>query len=303
MNHTTSTTTPAATPSLAARVDQLSQQLSAHEATMNRSASTLGIVGIIALVLLSGYFLYGYKMISELLEPEKLVPLGAQMLHNKLPEAREATVKLVSDSAPKWAEDLSVQARESIPQLRAQLEDYVMKQTDVLLGQVTSVTEEQFRNTMKDNHDLLDKGFKELATSEKLSEESLKALEFALEQQLQADLKAQSELVLETLRHLRSRTQRLVAGADLDEEERIERRVLMLSRRLQLMEADPQPIKMPALSKAADTKTPAETGEKSEDAASEETPSKTDKPADSKEPQPADEKKATEPAEKATKTE
>jgi hypothetical protein len=263
----------------------------------------MGIVGVIALVLLSGYFLYGYKMISELLQPEKLVPLGASMLQNKLPEAREATVKLVSDSAPKWAADISVQARDSIPKLRTKLEEYDMEQTDVLLGQVTNVTEEQFRKTMADNHDLLDKGFKELATSEKLSEESLKGIETALEEQLQADMKAQAELVLETLRHLRSRAQRLLSGIDLDEEERIERRVLMLSRRLQLMEADPRPIQMPVLPNAADVK-PAETGEKADDSATDETPSKTDKPAKSKDPQPAEEKKAAEPsAEKDTKAE
>lgn len=295
MNQTTSTTASAVAPSLAARVDQLSQQIAIHEAAMNRSASTTGIVGIIAIVLLSGYFFYGYKMISELLQPEKLVPLGAEMLHNKLPEARQATVQLVSDSAPRWAADISVQARGSIPTLRTQLEDYVMKQTDVLLGQVTSVTEEQFRKTMKENHDLLDKGFKELATSEKLSEESLKAIEAALEDQLQADMKAQSELVLETLRHLRSRAQRLLAGNDLDEEERIERRVLMLSRRLQLMEADPRPIQMPVLSKAVDTKPAPDSADAQDKSSPKE--SQTDQPAE-KDPKPADEKKAAEPAAK-----
>lgn len=303
MSQTTSTTASAPNSSLAARVDQLTQQIGKHEAAMNRSASTMGIVGIIALVLLSGYFFYGYKMISELLEPKTLIPLGAQMLRDRLPEARNATVQLVSDSAPKWADDLSVQAQNSIPKLRTKLEEYVIEQTDKLLGEVTTVTEAQFRKTIQENHDLLDKGFKELATSDKLSEESLKAIEAALEQQLQADMKAQSELVLETLRHLRSRAQRLLAGNELDEEERIERRVLMLSRRLQLMEADPRPIQMPALSKAADAK-PAENGDQAKDSAADETPPKTDKPAESKDPQPADEKQAAEPpAEKAAKTE
>ena len=299
MNPTTPTTASAATPSLAARVDQLSQQIAKHEAAMNRSASTMGIVGIIALVLLAVYFYYGYNMIAELLQPDKLVPLGAKMLQDKLPEARDATVKLVSDSAPKWAEDLSLQARQQIPSLRTKLESYVIEQTDDMLGQVTSVTEEQFRKTMQENHDLLDKGFKELATSEKLSEESLKAIETALEQQLQADMKAQSELVLETLRHLRSRAQRLLAGKDLDEEEKIERRVLMLSRRLQLMEADPRPIQMPALTKA-DAPKAAEAGEKSEDpAATKVDPPSESKPAEAKDPKPADEKPAEPAADKA----
>ena len=122
-----------------------------------------------------------------------------------------------------------------------------MEQTDVLLGQATSVTEQQFQKTIQENRDLLDRGFKELAASENLSEEVLNTLVIALEQQLQADMKSQAETVLETLRHLSDRVKRLEVGGSKDEEERIERRVLMLARRLQLNEADPRPIQAPVV--------------------------------------------------------
>ena len=282
---TPTSTAAASTPSVVARLDQMTKQIAQHEAAMNRASSTMGTVGLLALVLMSAYFFYGYVQIAELLDPNKLVPLGASMLENNLPAARQAIVKQVSDSAPAWAEQLSVQARGGIPTLRNKLEDYVMEQTDVLLGQATSVTEQQFRKTIQENRELLDKGFKELATSEKLSEEVLNALVIALEQQLQADMKSQAEIVLETLRHLSNRVKRLEVGGSTDEEEKIERRVLMLARRLQLMEADPRPIQAPEVKSAASDK-PVASDEPASDKSND------GKKADTKDDLPAKEKEA-----------
>ena len=277
-------TAAASTPSVVARLDQMTKQIAQHEAAMNRASSTMGTVGLLALVLMSAYFFYGYVQIAELLDPNKLVPLGASMLENNLPAARQAIVKQVSDSAPAWAEQLSVQVRGGIPTLRNKLEDYVMEQTDVLLGQATSVTEQQFRKTIQENRELLDRGFKELASSEKLSEAVLNELVIALEQQLQADMKSQAEIVLETLRHLSDRVKSLEVGGSTDEEEKIERRVLMLARRLQLMEADPRPIQAPEVKSSAADK-PATSNEPASDKSddSKKTETKDDQPIKEKE--------------------
>lgn len=247
MSTPTPSSSAASVQGLASRIDQLTKQIAQHETATKRAASTMGTVGLLSLVLLSVYFFYGYVQIAELLEPNELVPLGASMLESNLPAARQAIIKQVSDSAPAWAEQVSQQARGALPSLRTKLEDYVMEQTDVLLGQATSVTEQQFQKTIQENRDLLDRGFKELAASENLSEEVLNTLVIALEQQLQADMKSQAETVLETLRHLSDRVKRLEVGGSKDEEERIERRVLMLARRLQLNEADPRPIHAPVV--------------------------------------------------------
>lgn len=247
MSTPTPSSSAASAQGLASRIDQLTKQIAQHETATKRAASTMGTVGLLSLVLLSVYFFYGYVQIAELLEPNELVPLGASMLESNLPAARQAIIKQVSDSAPAWAEQVSQQARGALPSLRTKLEDYVMEQTDVLLGQATSVTEQQFQKTIQENRELLDRGFKELAASENLSEEVLNTLVVALEQQLQADMKSQAETVLETLRHLSDRVKRLEVGGSKDEEERIERRVLMLARRLQLNEADPRPIQAPVV--------------------------------------------------------
>ena len=67
-------------------------------------------------------------------------------------------------------------------------------------------------------------------------------------------MRDQSEAVLETLRFLSMRAQKLSVGKNLDEEEHCERRIAMLSRRLQLMSADPRPpITMPEYKKSEPT--------------------------------------------------
>jgi hypothetical protein len=222
-------------------MNKLTQQISQHEARINRSTRTMGTIGLIALLLLSGYFYIGYKEIAGMLEPKMLVSSATGMLEQNLPSAREALVEKINQSAPEWAEQVSREAQAAIPKLRNEIEDYVLTETDKLAGQVTNLTEDKFRKAMHDNHDVIEKGFKELADSDKLSEESLNVLVTALEQELKTDMLAQSKDVLETV---------LAAGNGLDEEERCERRIAMLARRLQLMEADPRPITMPERKKA-----------------------------------------------------
>lgn len=270
--------TPAAT--LSDRVTKLSQQISHHESAINRSARTTTTIGLIALVALAIYFYFGYTMIAGLLEPEQLVPYGAQMLNDRLPEARKALVKQVSDSAPSWAKTASEQARNEIPGVRVKLETYVMSNTDEMLGKVTNLTEDHFRKAIRENRDLLENGFKELANSDQLSDETLNALVVALEQELKSDMKTQAATVLETLRYLSERVDRLASGKSLDEQERYMRLILMIARRMRDTAADDTPIKMPELKssqptrKTATTDKSATTPAAAEDKASE----KEDKP-------------------------
>ncbi len=286
----------AASSGVADRIDRLSRQLSQQEAALNRSTRWMGIFGLIALVLLSGYFYYGYHMIADLLEPKMLVPYAAGMLNERLPDARKAIVIQINDAAPGWAAEISKNLQKAIPTGREKLEVYVMEQTDELLGKATSLTEDKFRTTIRENRELLDQGFKELADSETLSDETLQALVEALEQQLKSDMQEQAETVLETLRLLSSRVKRLQAGTNLDSEEKHQRRVLMIARRLQLMEADPRPINVPKLTFAT-PKTTAKDDEQPKDDAD----SKGDKPNEEK-PDAKDDAKDSKPADAESKT-
>ncbi len=239
---------PAAT--LSDRMTQLTQQISGHESAISRSTRMTNLIGVIALVALSVYFYVGYTMIADLLQPERLVPYGARMLEDRLPEARRALVKQIADSAPHWAEQVSVQARKEIPGLRGQLETYVLSNTDQLLAKVSTLTEDQFRKTLQENRELVESGFKELSSSDKLSDATLAALVNALEQELKSDMKSQAKDVLETLQYLSERVQRLSAGKSLDEQERYMRQILMIARRMRDTTADDTPIKSPEVKNA-----------------------------------------------------
>ena len=239
---------PAAT--LSDRMNQLTQQISRHESAISRSSRMTNIIGVIALVALSIYFYVGYTMIAGLLEPERLVPYGASMLETRLPEARKALVKQIADSAPAWAKEASVQARKEIPGLRVKLETYALSNTDQVLDKVSTLTEAQFRKALQDNRELVESGFKELSSSDKLSEATVNALVNALEQELKADMKSQAKDVLETLQYLSDRVQRLSAGKNLDEQERYMRQILMIARRMRDTTADDTPIKSPEVKTA-----------------------------------------------------
>lgn len=268
---------PAADSGLAEQVNRLTRQIAQQESAIYRSTRVMGSIGLIGLVLIAGYYYYGYKEIARLLEPNTLVPFAAGMLEQRLPEAREALVVQISKSAPAWAEQVSLKAQQAIPDLRVKLEDYVLSETDKMAQQVTTLTEEKIQKVLHENREVVEKGFKELADSDNLSEETLAVLVTALEKELQTDMQAQAGEVLETLRFLSGRVQRLADGKDLDDEEQSERRIAMLARRLQLTEADPSPITMPDYKKLTATKVAADNGTPGDKSATEnDTPADTD---------------------------
>ncbi len=285
------------------RLNASQQKLNTLQAELNSSNRLTLTIGGLMLLLLAGYFAYGYSEIKRLVEPETLVPYGAQMIQERIPEARQAVVQQVSNSAPQWAEQVSTRLRDELPGIRAKMEDYFMKQSEEMLQQVTKISEEHMRKALKDNKDVLDTHIRELAEHEQLSDAGAEALVAALENELQADLKDQSEIVLDTVQMLDARVQHLALGQNLDEEEAVERRILMLARRLQLMEADPTPIAAPVVAPLVKPEAaPAAEAKPAEAAAA---PAAEAKPAETPAAAPAAEAPAAEakPAEAAPTTE
>lgn len=225
---------------LNAKIDAAQSKLAQLAAKQNSSATTTAVVGAILLVFIIGYFTYGYLQIAPILKPEQLVGFLSEQIDQNLPKLRKEVEKQVDQSAPKWAEQLSTQVKSAIPEVREQLEDYVIDQTDAMIDEVQLMTEEQFREILTDNRDMLTQGFEELGTSEEMSKESIAALETALEKQLQGDMRQQAAVVLETLNMLNEKIDVLARGKLLNREQRLEQRALMILRRLALAEADPE---------------------------------------------------------------
>ncbi|MBM79462.1 MAG: hypothetical protein CMJ78_02565, partial [Planctomycetaceae bacterium] len=197
------------------------------------------VVGVVALAAVAGYFYYGYNKANELLDNELLTSAAISMAEDQLPEVRRSVQEQIITSAPEWAAQLSDQAVSAMPKVRTELEDYVIEQTEDVLGQVEVMTADQFRRILQDNRQTLQEGFTALADDEDLSDATLQQIESALEKELQNDMQESAGTVLETLTMLNERIERLKGGVGLSAEEKIERRVLMRAKRLQLQEADP----------------------------------------------------------------
>jgi hypothetical protein len=216
------------------RLDRLHRELAQLRRRANRATALTAIVGLAALVLIGGYFYYGYTQVRQLTQAEKLVVLGQTMLEDNLPGIRKSLEEEVSRSAPAWAEELSKQAQTSMPTGRQKLEDYIIGQVDSSVNEAALLTDNHFRTFLRTNRPLLEQKFKELGSSPKLAERSLAEVEIPLEDELREDMQVQARELLDALFVSNLRLEELKRGKKLSPEENLERRVLMLARRLQL---------------------------------------------------------------------
>ena len=233
MNTTTaaqSASNPTATQVHLEEIDRLLKGLIART---NRENLLTWLFGILALGVLGGYFSYGYNEIASALEPKALVGAAESWIEDKLPEVRKAIEVEVDKSAPDWAENLSKRAQSSLPTIRKKLEDYVLQQVEKSVAEAVTITEDHFRQLLREKRDVLAEGFKDLANSPELAKESLARLENVMDGVFQSDMRQGAADVFATLNQMTAKLVRLKAGQQLNAEEAREREVLMQFRRLQ----------------------------------------------------------------------
>ncbi|MGQ0635818.1 MAG: hypothetical protein ACT4QC_14500 [Planctomycetaceae bacterium] len=224
---------------LESRLAAADRLLESTAAKIRRGSLLTAVVGALLLLLLGGYFAYGYSQFSALMQPDTLVSFAESYVEEQVPEARKKAEEQIIQAAPGWAASLSQQGQEAIPELREKLETFVLENIDRLIDDTVRVSTEEFRSFLRDNRDRLEQGFKDLSTSPKLADESLLSLETALQNRLQTDMQQGAQDLFGTLAQLNQTIGRLQAGRELTPEEVLERRILMTARRLQLQQADP----------------------------------------------------------------
>jgi hypothetical protein len=234
MANTSPNSSPTPAAPLKQRLDRLQAELAAQRRSLNRSSTLTAILGLIVLGALAAYFYYGYTQIAYAAEPEQLVSVAETLIDDNLPKARASLEKEVDKNAGKWAESLSKKARASLPDLRVKAEAYFVEQVDKSLDESAVVTDQHFRNFVKENRPLLEKAFKDLEKNPKLADESLAELENALDKELQTDLRVQAQATFDALTQLNEKLKKLRAGKNLSAEEQTERELVMIVRRLQL---------------------------------------------------------------------
>jgi hypothetical protein len=207
---------------------------------MARSARITGTVGIILVAAMIGYFIYGFREVTSLTEPEKLVALAGQVAGDSLPEIRRSVQDTVKSQAPDWAQAISDQAIGATPTIRESLEDHILAQTEGVISNGVNMGEAEFRKILRDNKDSFEQTIDELAEGEEYSEETLQIFLKAVNNEMGRDMEDQAEEVLGTLIALNEKLQKLSSNDALNKEEALERQTLMVIRRLQIQEQDSQ---------------------------------------------------------------
>jgi hypothetical protein len=233
MSENTPSPAGAASADLTSALQQAERELAALKVKLRSSSRLTGIVGLVILALLSGYFYYGYTEINSLLQPKQIVNAASDFIDQQLPEIRQQLESQIKNNSGEWMQTASDEALNAIPQLRAAIEDFAIDHMNEVMDQVATITEDEFRKFITDNRELVETTFKELADNPKVSDELLKQLEAALDQQLGVEMKSQAEDLLDLLAKLADEVESLREGKNLGELERKKRSILMIARRLQ----------------------------------------------------------------------
>jgi hypothetical protein len=196
-------------------------------------------VALVLLAVLAGYFYFGYRNFDDVTRPELVVQAAETFIDMNLPELRKSLQAEIIRSAPGWAEQLSEQLQTSMPQAREQLENHVVQQMDGILHEANAMSQDQFRTFLQQNRPVLERGFQDLASSPKLAEKTMDEVIDALDQQLSLQMKRESSELFDTVVQMKQKLDLLKNAQNLTNEQQIERRVLMLTRRLQLETVEP----------------------------------------------------------------
>jgi hypothetical protein len=232
------TTTPDSTPQeqsvLLQQLETLRKTVEAEQCRARRSSQLTAIVGAALLLVVTGYFLYAYNRISAATQPEVLVSVAETMIDDNLPVIRQSLEKEIAQSAPQWAEGLSRKAQEAMPDMRKKAVAVLTDEAEAKLEEASVLSEKTFREFLVNNKPVLEQKYKELATSPQLAEKSLLELELPLDRQVSEEMRQQLEEVVRNVTAAERNLRRLQSAKDLTAEQRVERDVWMLVRRLQM---------------------------------------------------------------------
>lgn len=225
---------PGSSPSaLRDRIERVHQELVAQKQSTDRSTALVALVGIVVIVVAAVFYYYAYRQIGQLVnEPKTLVTATAGLVDERLPDLRKQIEEQVSQNAPEWATTLSVQLKESLPGYSSQFVDYAVGQADNAFNEGTAMSDDQMKGVINKHKPQILQLIRELKTNDMLPESSMRILEQALEDEMGADMNAQSRQIMDSLMSAREKMARLKAGKDLKPDEMIERNLLLVARRM-----------------------------------------------------------------------
>jgi hypothetical protein len=214
------------------RLERLERRIASQRTHLARRSRFTVLIALILLIVLAGYFYFGYKSFDEVTRPKTLVQVAESIIDRNLPEVRKSLQDEIVRSAPGWAEQLSGEIQSGMPRAREQLENYILDQMDKVLHETNAMSQEQFRTFLKENRPLLEQGFRDLATSPTVAEETMQNVIDALDKQFAKQMQVESSDLFDTVSQMKRKLDRLASAQNLNSEQQLERRMLMLTRRM-----------------------------------------------------------------------
>jgi hypothetical protein len=190
------------------------------------------IVGGLLLMLVTVYFSYGYSEVSSFRDPELIVSLVGDMAEQQIPTMRKMAQDQVDQNATAWAEMASEQVLTQVRPIREQIETLALQQSDEAIAKINVIGEQKFREILAQNRDTVQDAIDQLKDDQDVSEGAVIALQEAIEKEFLIDADSQVDALVTIVSDINVNMDELVAGENLSREQRAERRVLMLARRL-----------------------------------------------------------------------
>src|SRR5215469_4901288 len=97
----------ASSSALNERIEHLERQLASQRRHLARRTRFTAFVALLLLIVLGGYFYFGYKNFDEVTRPEMIVQVAETFVDSNLPELRKSLQAEIVRSAPGWAEQFS----------------------------------------------------------------------------------------------------------------------------------------------------------------------------------------------------
>lgn len=222
----------ASTQTLADRTEAVYRELRSMRRRFSLGAWITLIVGGLLLLLVVGYFSYGYSEISSFRDPELIVSLVGDMADQQIPALKKMAEDQVNQNATVWAEQASQQVLAQVEPLRKHIESLALQKSDEAIAKIDVVGEKKFREMLEQNRETVQNAINQLKNNEEISEGAVIALKEAVEKEFQIDSDSQVDALVTIVSDVNANMEKLAAGEDLTREQRAERRVLMLARRI-----------------------------------------------------------------------
>lgn len=232
------------TPDLTAlnkRLDDALAELDTQRRRVKRSSIISTCVGGALLALLTAYFTVGYVKILEFVnKPEEAVALVGQTMEDMLPDVRKQIETMIIEGAPEWAKMASEELLASAPDIREQLEGLILDQSKLLVEQLSGFSEQRFAEFLETQRPTFEATIRELSSTQQEPEETFAELTEALENELKVNMEEEARTLLDVVYALNEKLRKLSDGRDLTREESYLRRAMMILRRVQLEQANPE---------------------------------------------------------------